>query len=57
MRKRTPAGVGEEVIHAEQLRGLMPAPLPESFASFAFYLHEAEQRARLALGIPPRVYK
>ena len=52
-RKRTPAGVGEEVIHAEQFHGLIPAPLPESFASFAFYLHGAEKRARLALGIPP----
>lgn len=50
--KRAPAGVGEEVINAEQLRGLIPASLPKSFVSFAFYLHKAKQRARLALGIP-----
>ena len=45
--------MGEEVIHAEQFHGLIQAPLPKSFASFAFYLHEEEQRARFALGIPP----
>ena len=55
--KRAPAGVGEEVINAEQLRGLIPAPLPKSFVSFAFYLHKGKQRARLALGIPPCLYK